>query len=72
MKTGRSRAYIKNVIAPMNEGGIHRIVQLVVDAEFNRLIVVTFDGKRSRIVPLDSLESAGTDWRAADAVLAED
>lgn len=67
-KTGRSKAYIKNVIAPDKD----RIVQLIVDPQFKRLIVITFDGKGSRIVPLESLEPLGEDWRAADAVLAQD
>lgn len=68
LKTGRSRAYIKNVIAPKSD----RIVQLILDPEYQRLILVTFDGKHSRILPLESLEAAGEDWRAADAVLAQD
>jgi len=72
MKTGRTRAYIKDLIAPAGNGRSGSTFRPIIDPQYHRLIAVTEDGKHSRIVPLDSLEKAGEDWRATDATLARD
>ncbi|HVY98431.1 MAG TPA: hypothetical protein VHA35_02940, partial [Dongiaceae bacterium] len=72
MATGRSRAYVKDLIAPAEDGRQRAISRLVVDPQYKRLIAVAADGTHSRIVPLDSLAAVGDDWRAADATLAQE
>ncbi len=75
---GTVRAFLKNVVpdtpGPRQDGQF--IASLIVDREFDRLIVVTGDGRHSQIISLAALrklaDDANTPWNAADAVLAAD
>jgi hypothetical protein len=57
-------------------GHDHRIVQLVIDAAFDHLVVLTQDGHHSQVVSLKALaratQGSRSTWRGTDAVLAAD
>jgi hypothetical protein len=56
---GGTIAYLKDLVSPQHEhssgGKGHRIQHLIIDEEFSRLIALTRDGHRSRVISLPDL-----------------